>query len=99
MIKGEELALSNKLRQVSVVERIAEIKAGKRPAPWVVELDPTSACNLACHGCISADLLNQGGFTRERLVSLAHEIVEAGVKAVILIGGGEPMAQDRKSVG
>src|SRR3990167_288149 len=89
---GEELQLSKKLRQVSVVERIAEIKAGKRPAPWVVELDPPSACNLACHGCISADLLNQGGFTRERLVSLAHEIVEAGVKAFILIGGGEPMA-------
>src|SRR3990167_1970546 len=89
---GEELQLSKKLHQVSVVERINQISEGKRPAPWVVELDPTSACNLACHGCISADLLNHGGFTKERLVKLAHEIVEAGVKAVILIGGGEPMA-------
>ena len=92
MIKGEELALASKLKQKSVVERINQIRAGTAKAPWVVELDPTSACNLACPDCISKDLLNQGGFTRERLVSLAHELVEAGVKAVILIGGGEPMA-------
>ena len=30
----------------------------------VVELDPTTACNLACHDCISANLLNQGGFVK-----------------------------------
>ena len=60
--------------------------------PWVVELDPTTACNLACHGCISANLLNQGGFKRDRIKELAKEFVQAGVKAIILIGGGEPMA-------
>ena len=89
---GEELELSRKLHQKSVVERINQIREGKRPAPWVVELDPTSACNLACPDCISIKLLNQGGFLKERLVALANEMVEAGVKAVILIGGGEPMA-------
>ena len=31
----------------------------------VLELDPTTACNLACHDCISANLLNQGGFEED----------------------------------
>ena len=87
---GEELNLRRKLLQESVVKRIRQIKTdGKSKAPWVVELDPTSACNLVCPDCISKDLLNQGGFERQRLRELAQEIVEAGVKAVILIGGGD----------
>lgn len=90
---GEELNLRRKLLQESVVKRIDEVRAdGKSSAPWVVELDPTSACNLACPDCISKDLLNQGGFERQRLREIAEELVEIGVRAVILIGGGEPLA-------
>ena len=90
---GAQLHLARKLMQSSVVERIREIDAeGKAPAPWVVELDPTTACNLACPDCISGSLLNKGGFERQRLRELTQEIVEAGVRAVILIGGGEPLA-------
>jgi len=89
---GEELELSRKLRQKSVLERINEIKAGTATAPWVVELDPTSVCNLACPDCISIDILNQGGFSSPYLIQLAEDMVGAGVRAVILIGGGEPMA-------
>jgi len=90
---GKELNLKNKLLQNSVVKRIRQIgETGTSDAPWVVELDPTSACNLACPDCISLDLLNQGGFENQRLKDLAVEIVDAGVKAVIMIGGGEPLA-------
>jgi MoaA/NifB/PqqE/SkfB family radical SAM enzyme len=90
---GEELNLRKKLLQESVVKRITQVKEnGSSKAPWVVELDPTSACNLVCPDCISKDLLNQGGFENQRLRDLAREIVDAGVRAVILIGGGEPMA-------
>jgi len=90
---GEELNLRRKLLQNSVVKRIDEVKQnGRSSAPWVVELDPTSACNLVCPDCISKDLLNQGGFERQRLREIAEELVDAGVRAVILIGGGEPLA-------
>ena len=90
---GEELNLRKKLHQTSVLERVDQLRApGPAPAPWVVELDPTTACNLACPDCISRDLLNQGGFERERLRDLAREMVDAGVRAVVLIGGGEPLA-------
>jgi MoaA/NifB/PqqE/SkfB family radical SAM enzyme len=60
-------------------------------APVVVDLDPTTFCDLACPECISGKLLNQGRFTPERLSELADEIVEMGINAVILIGGGEPL--------
>ena len=86
------LSLKDKIYQKQIRSRINDLLDGKKIAPWVIELDPTTACNLACHGCISANLLNQGGFDRKRLVNLAHEFVEAGVNAVVLIGGGEPMA-------
>ena len=86
------LSLSDKLYQASFLNRFEDFKFSGSSKPWVVELDPTTACNLACHGCISASLLNQGGFKRDRIKELAKEFVEIGVKAVVLIGGGEPMA-------
>jgi len=92
MEMGRELSLENKLRQRSVRDRVDQVLEGQTPGPWVVELDPTTACNLACHDCISANLLNQGGFDRERIRDLAQEFIDIGVRAVVLIGGGEPMA-------
>lgn len=92
MQTGRELSLEGKLNQKSVRERVRDLFAGKPVGPWAIELDPTTACNLACHDCISANLLNQGGFERERIKELAREFKDMGVRAVVLIGGGEPMA-------
>jgi MoaA/NifB/PqqE/SkfB family radical SAM enzyme len=90
---NHQLNLTSKLHQATVVDRIHEIDWDTgSDAPMVVELDPTTACNLACPDCISRDLLNQGFFSRKRLRELTRELVDAGVKAVILIGGGEPLA-------
>ena len=90
--KEQALSLSDKILQTSFLDRFEEFLDKKESRPWVIELDPTTACNLACHGCISASLLNQGGFKRDKIKELAKEFVEIGVKAVVLIGGGEPMA-------
>ncbi len=87
-----ELSLEMKLTQTSVRGRVKEYFAGKPLGPWVIEMDPTTACNLACHDCISANLLNQGGIERERIKELAREFKAMGVRAVVLIGGGEPLA-------
>ena len=93
MKKQRTLNLVDKLKQKDVQERIRSVFIKKdKIGPWVVELDPTTACNLACHDCISANLLNQGGIEPQRLLELAEEFKEVGVKAVVLIGGGEPMA-------
>lgn len=92
MQKKPELSLETKLNQISVRERVSDLLADKPVGPWAIELDPTTACNLACHDCISANLTNQGAFERERIKELAREFKEMGVRAVVLIGGGEPMA-------
>lgn len=90
---GEEPGLERKLRQASIHSRIDELRrSGRASAPWVIELDPTTACNLACPDCSSGGLLNKGGFDRARLRDLAREFVQAGVRAIVLNGGGEPMA-------
>lgn len=89
--------LTEKLYQDFVVERIKETdwKSGN-DAPLVVELDPTAVCDLACPGCISEDLVSIGNsFSNEKLIDLGKEFVEYGVKAVILIGGGEPLAHPK----
>ncbi|WP_033340526.1 radical SAM protein [Catenuloplanes japonicus] len=89
----DRLDLAGKLYQPGVYPAVARVASGKRSeSPLVVDLDPTTFCDLACPECISGKLLNQGRFTPERLVALAGELVEMGVRAVILIGGGEPLA-------
>ena len=58
--KEKALSLADKAKQFSFQNRFEEFLLNEKgqSRPWVVELDPTTACNLACHGCISASLLN-----------------------------------------
>jgi len=89
----DRLDLLSKLYQRSVFGAAKRVSAGDRlSGPLVVDLDPTTFCDLACPECISASLLNQSRFSRERLIDLVGEFADAGVKAVVLIGGGEPLA-------
>lgn len=86
------LDLRGKLEQRTVLTYLKSVDwKGSSRAPMVVELDPTSMCNLACPDCISGSLLNQDEIPSERLLNLTDEMIASGVKAVILIGGGEPM--------
>lgn len=86
------LDLRSKLEQHSVVRFLKSVDwTTSSRSPFVVELDPTSMCNLACPDCISGSLLNKDEIPAERLLNLTNEMIDAGVKAVILIGGGEPM--------
>lgn len=87
------LDLTSKLYQETLWATVLEVSEGTRQnAPLVVDFDPTTFCDLACPECISAKVLNQGRFSKERLASLADELVDSGVRAAILIGGGEPLA-------
>ncbi len=90
---SKTMNLTNKLFQGFVLERLREMNWKKGTGmPLVVELDPTAACNLACPGCISEDLVSVGkSFSGKRLIQLGHEFIDQGVKAIVLIGGGEPL--------
>ena len=90
--QSARLGLEAKLFQKSHWPDVSAVAAGESlDAPLVVELDPTSFCDMKCPECISVNLLNQARFTSDRLTTLATEMVEIGVRAVILIGGGEPL--------
>jgi MoaA/NifB/PqqE/SkfB family radical SAM enzyme len=92
MLGDTRLALADKLAQRSIAPLVESVAAGQRlPAPAVVELDPTSFCDLACPECVSGPLLQQGRFDADRLLTLGTELIDASVRAVILIGGGEPL--------
>jgi MoaA/NifB/PqqE/SkfB family radical SAM enzyme len=86
----------DKLKQKSILQLVREIDWSKSSdAPYIVEFDPTTKCNLACPDCISGALLNQDEFGPDRAVTLTQEMIDSGVKGVILIGGGEPMAHPK----
>lgn len=89
---SHRLNIKDKLTQASVLDYLRKVDwQTTSPAPLVVEFDPTTQCNLACPDCISGALLNQGQIDRIRIKTLVREMIDAGVRAVILIGGGEPM--------
>lgn len=95
---GKKLDLVDKLYQRSILPSVMKVARGERlSAPLVVDLDPTSFCDLSCPECISANILNDGQLERDRIEQLAEELAGSTVKAVILIGGGEPLMH--KSVG
>ncbi len=93
-----KMQLTTKLYQKKVLDKIKKsIVDGDNYAPFVIELDPTTVCDLACPGCISGDLLNQKnpldrGFSKEKIEEITEDIIRSKVSAVILIGGGEPLA-------
>jgi len=90
----QKMNLISKLYQKIVFDKIKETNWSlSSKNPLVVELDTTEACDLACPGCISEDIMRTNNrFSNERLLKLAEEFYENGVKGVILIGGGEPLA-------
>ncbi|WP_246561897.1 radical SAM protein [Streptomyces roseirectus] len=86
------LDLVGKLYQRSIHPSVRQVASGKRlSSPLVVDLDPTTVCDLACPECISSQVLHHGQIGQDRIVKLAHELAESDVRAVILIGGGEPL--------
>lgn len=90
----KKMNLVAKLYQNTVLKQIEEINWSEGSKyPLIVELDTTEACDLACPGCISEDIMKTSNrFSNERLLQLGKEFYECGIKGVILIGGGEPLA-------
>lgn len=89
----DELDFIHKLLQPEVRTRIEEVvKKRTSSGPLIVEFDPTTLCNLICSECISKDLLNKGQIQPRRTLELIREFHNAGVKGIIFIGGGEPLA-------
>lgn len=60
--------------------------------PWVLLLDPTSACNLHCTGCWAAEYGNRLNLSFEDMDSICTQAEELGIHAFLLTGG-EPLVR------
>ncbi|MBC8501292.1 MAG: radical SAM protein [DPANN group archaeon] len=79
-------------------DKIKLLKQNKLQIPAQVQIDVTNVCNHNCSYCVhrsnkvnvGVDFEKTQFIKTERLLKLLEELKEAGVKAVLLQGGGEP---------
>lgn len=62
--------------------------------PWAILMDPTSACNLACIGCWSAQYGSKNNLSYEVLDSICRQGKELGIYFYIF-SGGEPLVRKK----
>lgn len=60
--------------------------------PWLILMDPTSACNLHCKGCWAAEYGNKLNLTYEEMSSVVKQGKELGVY-FYMFTGGEPLVR------
>ena len=58
--------------------------------PWIILMDPTTACNLHCTGCWAAEYGNKMNLSYEMMDKIITEGKELGIYAY-LFTGGEPL--------
>ncbi len=62
--------------------------------PWLILLDPTSACNLRCKGCWAAEYGHNLSLTLEEMQSVVSQAKALGVR-LFMFTGGEPLIRKR----
>jgi MoaA/NifB/PqqE/SkfB family radical SAM enzyme len=83
----------------SRLKRLRQWRSGKTPGPWDICLFPTNRCNLRCAICWQHSEEENGKPRKaeevpdERLLLLADEAAELGVREWSIAGGGEPMVR------
>ena len=60
--------------------------------PWLILMDPTSACNLHCKGCWAAEYGNKLNLTFEEMDSIVTQGKELGIYFYMMTGG-EPLVR------
>lgn len=60
--------------------------------PWIILMDPTSACNKHCIGCWSAEYGNRLNLSYEDLASIVRQGEELGIYFYMMTGG-EPLVR------
>lgn len=62
--------------------------------PWVVLMDPTSACNLKCKGCWAAEYGHSSNLTLDEMRKIVRESKELGTH-FFMFTGGEPLVRKK----
>ena len=62
--------------------------------PWVILMDPTSACNLKCKGCWAAEYGHKSNLTLDEMRKVVKEAKELGTH-FFMFTGGEPLVRKK----
>lgn len=62
--------------------------------PWVILMDPTSACNLRCKGCWAAEYGHNSNLTLDEMRKVVRESKALGTH-FYMFTGGEPLIRKR----
>lgn len=62
--------------------------------PWIILLDPTSACNLKCKGCWAAEYGYQSNLTLDEMRKIVTEAKALGTH-FFMFTGGEPLVRKK----
>lgn len=63
--------------------------------PWVILMDPTSACNLKCKGCWAAEYGHKSNLALDDMRRLIKEAKELGTH-FFMFTGGEPLVKKKE---
>jgi MoaA/NifB/PqqE/SkfB family radical SAM enzyme len=82
-----------------LIKRLVEWSKGNPQGPISIHIDPTNRCNLRCRFCWQRSHERFGWLDREhelpekKLLQIAKEAAELGVKDWLISGGGEPFVR------
>lgn len=62
--------------------------------PWIILMDPTSACNLKCKGCWAAEYGHQSNLTLDEMRKIVTEAKALGTH-FFMFTGGEPLVRKK----
>lgn len=79
------------LRTLYQVDHLYAMKHGIYAPPVLVEVDPISRCNQKCVYCYAHERNNGSRIRDDVFIDLFDQMADAGVKAVLLQGTGEPL--------
>jgi len=80
------------LRTLYQIDALYALKHDKYTPPVLVEIDPTSMCNQKCIYCYANARSGSGLKLRDDIfIDSFNQMADAGVKAVLLQGTGEPL--------
>ncbi|ACA60223.1 radical SAM protein [Candidatus Desulforudis audaxviator] len=84
--------INSTLLGIPLQRRLSEKKGFN--VPYLILVDPTSACNLRCEGCWAGAYAMHDELEYERLDSLCSEAKELGIYWIVM-SGGEPFLYPR----
>ncbi len=87
--------MENKI--IYYMDKISDMKKGKKVYPITCEIDPSNACNLSCSFCMYKKSLkrNRDILPWEIYSYLITELKLLKVKSITFTGGGEPLMNPR----